>query len=67
MTSAQKMKERADRGMLENIMSLIEAEADKGRHSVDLSDYEDLWLTEGIEEELQAKGFKVDRQEISWK
>lgn len=66
MATANEMRKKTEQGILENIHNLIEHEAEKGRGSVDLSDYDELYLTESMITELEKDGYEIEGQTISW-
>lgn len=66
MATANEMRKKTEQGILENIYNLIEHEAEKGRGSVDLSDYDGLYLTESMITELEKDGYEIEGQTISW-
>lgn len=66
MATANEMRKKTEQGILENIHNLIEREAEKGRGNVDLSNYDGLYLTESMITELEAEGYEIKGQTISW-
>lgn len=66
MATAKETREITERGVLENIRELIERVAEKGRDKVDLGDYENLYLTDSMRDELEKDGYKIRGNEISW-
>lgn len=66
MATAKETREITERGVLDNIRELIERVAEKGRDKVDLGDYENLYLTDSMRDELEKDGYKIRGSEISW-
>ena len=66
MSSAKEMRKRTEEAALENIRTLIEYSADKGRSEVDVSEYDALLLTDEMKEKLNADGYKISGSVIRW-
>jgi hypothetical protein len=66
MSAADETREKAIIGTVRRVIAIANENADKGFNSVDLGDYADVDLSDKVVKKLEAEGYSLDADTLSW-